>query len=160
VTNIATGLLAGLYEFPTLPDVSPTISASAQGQTPSRLLSSILAVPVQPASFVAKTDADRETLRITKIQSVGDVLHIFSHIRKTYRVQWVVLEGGRNGQPPALAPNPEAVTTLHTKKVKDRSSAPSPTGRSAAHTNKATRDSERTASWATWVLLGDIAKAK
>jgi A/G-specific adenine glycosylase len=154
VTNNATGLLAGLYEFPTLPDVSSTISASAQSQIPSRLMSSILAVPVQPESFVAKTDADRETIRIMRIRSVGDVLHIFSHIRKTYRVQWVVLEGGRNGQPPTLASDPEAATTLQ---AKDRSSASSPTGRPAVKANKG---SQRTTSWATWVLLDDIAKAK
>jgi A/G-specific adenine glycosylase len=25
--------------------------------------------------------------------SAGDVVHVFSHIKKTYRVQWVLLEG-------------------------------------------------------------------
>jgi len=34
------------------------------------------------------------SLAITKIVPVGDVLHVFSHIKKTYRVQWVLLEGG------------------------------------------------------------------
>ena len=42
-------------------------------------------------------------LRITQTQHVGDVLHIFSHIRKTYRVQWVVLQGGSS--PPDLLPS-------------------------------------------------------
>lgn len=37
----------------------------------------------------------------------GDVLHIFSHIRKTYRVQWVVLEGGPSEEPPALVQEPD-----------------------------------------------------
>lgn len=40
-------------------------------------------------------------LRLVKIERAGDVLHVFSHIRKTYRVQWVVLEGGNS--PPELA---------------------------------------------------------
>jgi hypothetical protein len=36
------------------------------------------------------------------MERVGDVLHVFSHIRKTYRVQWVVLEGAGT-TPPQLA---------------------------------------------------------
>ena len=36
------------------------------------------------------------------MERVGDVLHVFSHIRKTYRVQWVVMEGGGTS-PPQLA---------------------------------------------------------
>jgi len=41
--------------------------------------------------------------RLVKIERAGDVLHVFSHIRKTYRVQWVVLEGGGGTKPPELA---------------------------------------------------------
>jgi len=40
-----------------------------------------------------------EKLTMSSIQPVGDVLHVFSHIKKTYRVQRVILEGGAN--PPA-----------------------------------------------------------
>jgi A/G-specific adenine glycosylase len=40
--------------------------------------------------------------RVVEIERAGDVLHVFSHIRKTYRVQWVVLEGG-GASPPELA---------------------------------------------------------
>ena len=31
---------------------------------------------------------------VFKIIPIGDILHVFSHIRKTYRVQWVVVKGG------------------------------------------------------------------
>lgn len=34
-----------------------------------------------------------DDLRIAKTKPAGDVLHIFSHIRKTYRVQWILLVG-------------------------------------------------------------------
>lgn len=44
---------------------------------------------------------------MAKIVPAGDVLHIFSHIRKTYRVQWVVLEGGTSEAPPALVQEPD-----------------------------------------------------
>lgn len=35
------------------------------------------------------------------MKPAGDVIHVFSHIKKTYRVQWVVLEG--TPDPPQLA---------------------------------------------------------
>jgi len=41
---------------------------------------------------------------IATIVSIGDVNHVFSHIKKTYTVQWVLLEGGE--RPPPLAPIP------------------------------------------------------
>ena len=39
-------------------------------------------------------------MRISKIRPAGEVLHIFSHIKKTYRIQWILLEGGE--QPPSV----------------------------------------------------------
>lgn len=39
-------------------------------------------------------------LRIIKVIPAGDIQHVFSHIKKTYRVQWVLLEGG--DKPPEL----------------------------------------------------------
>ena len=32
-------------------------------------------------------------LKITRMQPIGDVLHVFSHIKKTYRIQWILLGG-------------------------------------------------------------------
>ena len=54
--------------------------------------------------------------RLVKIERAGDVLHVFSHIRKTYRLQWVVLEGG-GPNPPELARRPP-VASSSTKKTK------------------------------------------
>lgn len=91
-----TGLLAGLHEFPTKPDVPADISAAETAQIPQALLSSLLKkppLPLKPRKSNTKTPAE-DPLRIVQIKSAGDVLHVFSHIRKTYRVQWVVLEGG------------------------------------------------------------------
>ncbi|KAF8662369.1 hypothetical protein AX16_001174 [Volvariella volvacea WC 439] len=100
------GLLAGLYEFPTKVDVPRSITASRLEKVPNELLSTIL-LPDIPLyigpSKVAKAASDSSNsnnavtgriARIAKIEPMGDVLHIFSHIKKTYRVQWVVLEGG------------------------------------------------------------------
>ena len=63
------------------------------------LLSSLIKFPPLDLRFSAE---DTTALRLVKIERAGDVLHVFSHIRKTYRVQWVVLEGG-GACPPELA---------------------------------------------------------
>ncbi|KAI0938582.1 hypothetical protein AcV5_000224 [Taiwanofungus camphoratus] len=108
------GLLAGLHEFPTSPNVPVTSSAAALIEIPHTLLSDLLASPPEPYLSSAKTSEDQtdgkssgsdspSALRIEKIKPVGDVIHVFSHIKKTYRVQWVVLEGGGD-EPPPLAP--------------------------------------------------------
>ena len=87
--------MAGLYEFPTSDNVSKTIKPVAQ----EKLGRDILAHLVQCTS--------EQT--ISKITPVGDVVHVFSHIRKTYRVQWVIVKGGlappkvlSNEMPPKL----------------------------------------------------------
>lgn len=84
------GLLAGLYEFPTSANVSKSISRSAQNDIPYTLLHRLL------ISNISQDDGkdSASSLRIRSIEAAPDVLHIFSHIRKTYRPQWVVLEGG------------------------------------------------------------------
>lgn len=37
---------------------------------------------------------------MVRVAVVGDVLHIFSHIKKSYRVVWIVMTGG--DRPPEL----------------------------------------------------------
>jgi A/G-specific adenine glycosylase len=76
---LVTGLLAGLYEFPTSDNVSKSIKPAAQ----EKLGRDILAHLVQCTS--------EQT--VSKIIPIGDVVHVFSHIRKTYRVQWVIVKG-------------------------------------------------------------------
>ena len=46
-----------------------------------------------------------DILRVVTIKAVGDVVHVFSHIKKTYRVQWIILEGGED-EPPELHEKP------------------------------------------------------
>ena len=40
---------------------------------------------------------------VSRIIPIGDVVHVFSHIRKTYRVQWVIVKGGL--VPPKVLPH-------------------------------------------------------
>ena len=72
--------MAGLYEFPTSDNVSKSIKPAAQ----ERLGRDILVHLVQCTS--------EQT--VAKIIPIGDVVHVFSHIRKTYRVQWIIVKGG------------------------------------------------------------------
>jgi A/G-specific adenine glycosylase len=75
--------------------------------------------------------------RLLKIERAGDVLHVFSHIRKTYRVQWVVLEGGGTS-PPELAKR----SSLASSPKKTKVAAGLPKLESM------------------WILLDDVEKAK
>lgn len=94
------GLLAGLYEFPTEANVSGTLSDVRFVEILRAQFSALFQSPIRvPGS----TDIERSdpSCTIVKIQPAGDVIHVFSHIRKTYRVQWVIIEGG--DEPPETA---------------------------------------------------------
>jgi A/G-specific adenine glycosylase len=87
-------------------------------KTPHALLSELLHTP--PAPYVASSFFTPKSqqpappsaaLCVMKIKPAGDVIHVFSHIRKTYRVQWVVLEGGGN-EPPLLSPRVQQANKL------------------------------------------------
>lgn len=99
------GLLAGLHEFPTLPNVGSEGSSDAgMKKAAMGVLETMLKErPISLAKATkVKDDAKDATLRVVHIKPAGDVLHIFSHIRKTYRVQWVLLSDGSSLDPPAL----------------------------------------------------------
>jgi len=106
------------------------------------LLSCLFESPPLDARSKAMDTARLGTLRLVKIERAGDVLHVFSHIRKTYRVQRVVLEGG-DASPPELArrPTSTSVASRRPKKTKVKDIGwPKPESM--------------------WVLLDDVVKAK
>ena len=97
------GLLAGLYEFPSsenidedkkdLLDISHSILDNLLASPPPRYMSS--------NRKIALSANDDDQLRITDIRHIGDTQHIFSHIKKTYRISSIVLQGGPT--PPMLS---------------------------------------------------------
>lgn len=100
------GLLAGLHEFPTVAAVSDSLAASKDDpEILDKWLSNLFIDP--PSLFFKDSNSQKVgcettgTLRVAMIKPVGDVVHVFSHIKKTYRVQWVILEGGGD-KPPGL----------------------------------------------------------
>ena len=106
------------------------------------LLSCLFESPPLDAHSKVVDTARPGALRLVKTERAGDVLHVFSHIRKTYRAQWVVLEGGGAG-PPGLARRPSStlVASRRPKKTKVKD------------TGSPKLDSM-------WVLLDDVEKAK
>lgn len=78
----ASGLLAGLYEFPTLP-VTATDGPSLDAAS-SKLLSTYLASPFGSAT-------QRRSSSTNNSVDCGSILHVFSHIRMTYHVRKTVL---------------------------------------------------------------------
>lgn len=146
----STGLLAGLYEFPTSPAVSKTISHDALKHIPYNLISQVvqdarvfpLSTHAQKSREDLEDDCEDLHLRISKIKFAGDVVHLFSHVKKTYRAQWVLLEGGST--PPTLKSNLKVEIPI--KKSGKRKTSPAaggPDTESPAH--------------AMWVLLDDVA---
>lgn len=52
-----------------------------------------------------KSNTSNTVPKVIQVTSAGDVVHVFSHIKKTYRVQWVLLEGDELPQlRPAVPP--------------------------------------------------------
>lgn len=98
--NNISGLLAGLFEFPGRANVTETLTAKRCAVIAHEQLLDLFEDPILPASEKSGAQSDSVGMAIKLVKPAGDVLHIFSHIRKTYRVQWVKLIGG--DQPPKL----------------------------------------------------------
>ncbi|KAG1740877.1 DNA glycosylase [Suillus paluster] len=105
------GLLAGLHEFPTVPNLTGAkASSSDMAKVPYRLLQELLMHPPhslhsekEPSKKPTNSNPSYHVPKITHVTPAGDVVHVFSHIKKTYRVQWVLLEG-EGDEPPQLRP--------------------------------------------------------
>ncbi|KAG8721947.1 hypothetical protein FRC08_008643 [Ceratobasidium sp. 394] len=109
----ATGLLAGLWEFPTLDlapqNTAPGISDSENETTPRPPLGSI------PPMVLPKLLApDSAGAKLGPPNHLGSVPHIFSHIHKTYEVVYSAIEWGED-QPPQL----NVISESH-EKAKDK----------------------------------------
>ena len=108
-------------------------------------------------------EASDEGLKISKIKTAGDVLHIFSHIRKTYRVQWVLLEGSDGNSedsevPPKVIANyefPAATDAANGDGVDKKTKGKK--GKKAADAKSMTANAEPVLRW---VPYEDVAHAK
>ncbi|KAJ3840168.1 DNA glycosylase [Lentinula raphanica] len=108
------GLLAGLYEFPLTP---LDCDSTSNGWGPTLAHQQVVDVIEDSVTPYKKEEVPRglrhnysggSDYRIVDVVLLGDVSHTFSHIKKTYHTQWVVIEGGI--KPPLLKysqPKPE-----------------------------------------------------
>ena len=87
---------------------------------------------------------------ISEIIPIGDVLHVFSHIRKTYRVQWVIMKGG-------LAP-PQVLSNEISDEL-ERPPGKQPT-KGKRKTKKVTISTQRSQNGAIWIPLNEVAETK
>jgi A/G-specific adenine glycosylase len=81
------------------------------------------------------------------VQPVGDVVHVFSHIKKTYRVQWVLLEG--TPDPPQLALTNALEKNTNVRKNKGKGKP-----------GKTDKESDVVIPCSTWVPLNAVATKK
>lgn len=126
------GLLAGLYEFPTVPNVAENPTSAVLRGAPRALLATLLAHPLVVEDASAGVAEAVGLLRIERSAPAGDVVHVFSHIRKTYRVQWILLLGG-GPECPALAcpsstpPDTKPRNRASAQPARPSASSPTPT---------------------------------
>jgi len=129
----------------------------AQAAVPAKILSTL----VQGGSLLKTTASknqkriqddpvETEKLSISSIQPVGDVLHVFSHIKKTYRVQRVILEGGAN--PPATLMGASLHDKRPLKKIKKEKGAAKNVNVTAMHSPSGPM--------AVWVPLDKVMETK
>jgi len=72
-----------------VPYVPKRVCVDFTGRSEEDPLLSVSTMLRRPPADLPKTQKPSDDdCRIVKIQCVGDVVHVFSHIRKTYRVQW------------------------------------------------------------------------
>lgn len=113
------GLLAGLHEFPTLSNLSGAkASASNMAKIPYTLLQELLIHPPSSPNDKGPLKSKSNVPKVIQVMSAGDVVHVFSHIKKTYRVQWVLLEGDELPQL-RLAVTPDQAAREHGNRAKN-----------------------------------------
>ncbi|KAF9447147.1 hypothetical protein P691DRAFT_761024 [Macrolepiota fuliginosa MF-IS2] len=98
-----TGLLAGLYDFTASVNVTKSISDQAVKAASLKLIGETFEQTFHDPICLSSTrvcGSDVGKLRVARVSIVGDVSHVFSHIKKTYRVVWALVTGGDG--PPEL----------------------------------------------------------
>ena len=147
--------------------MTTSTAAAAIREIPHKLLSEMLVVPLQtfpnlhklpkePPEAEQTTPHSVDDLRIVQIKAAGDVTHIFSHIKKTYRVQWVLLGGGGLDPPMLARPVPiVGANDGHPSEAKSTHKARKTAGKSAGRHEPTGLPLE-----GQWTLMDDVPNAK
>ncbi|KAG8808422.1 hypothetical protein FRC18_005036, partial [Serendipita sp. 400] len=88
----AHGLLAGLWDFPVVPNVGTSDPKSLEKYALE--LASTAFPRLKSEKEDDSPDGDEgERLHVSSVKVVGSVLHVFSHVKKTFQVVSVVIQG-------------------------------------------------------------------
>jgi len=136
------GLLAGLYDFATSENTSKRLTTESIKPLSLKYLGEIFGCVFQEDATV-NSDETSQKIRLTRVSVIGDVSHVFSHVRKTYRVVWILMTGG--GKPPML------------RKVKTSRSSKKPV-RKFEKNMESQRNSDLHMEY-TWTLFDQVANA-
>lgn len=121
-----TGLLAGLYDFPSSPNACKNSTPETIKLATLKLLGTMFGrVMREPVTSLSPDKGQRRSTReaeVIDMSIIGDVAHVFSHVRKTYRVVWILVTGG--DRPPEFRINgagklPGKLVHRSTKQVKN-----------------------------------------
>ena len=93
------GLLAGLHDFATLANMSQRLAAESTESLSLKSLGAMFGCVFREDATV-NSDKNAQTIAVAQVSIIGDVFHVFSHIRKTYRVVWILMTG--SDRPPML----------------------------------------------------------
>jgi A/G-specific adenine glycosylase len=94
--------------------------------------------------------SDTAEIRVEELSIVGDVAHIFSHVKKTYRVVWTLVTNG--GKPPGLS--------KETKRTKSSGKVVKRAGKQAnSEHEKKTQGCSDPDMECTWTSLDEVANA-
>ncbi|GAA6007004.1 A/G-specific adenine glycosylase [Rhodotorula paludigena] len=98
------GLLAGLYEFPAVdlpPEEASSSTSSSRTKHLNSLLTTLLEIPSSTFRSSDQTSSSTSTPRVISRKTLPEVVHVYSHITRTYLSERIVLV---SPSPPALRP--------------------------------------------------------
>lgn len=135
-----------MYDFATSANVSKSMTAEAVRVMSLKLLGSIFS---QEFLDHSPSDQDVQKFWAARVSITGDVSHVFSHIRKTYRVVWTLVTGG-DGPPERCGDIRSNESTSKLAKSQDRPAGP----------RKENRERLNLPTETVWVPLEQVADAK
>ena len=124
------------------------VSSTQSGGDDGVHLRNVVMRYLENGSQIMESSKQSDRQHVAKVRPIGDVVHVFSHIRKTYRVSWAVLTGASG--PPTLRALTEVQPALK-KGTRAKKAAP---------VSASTDGGAISPPGAAWVKLSDVEHAK
>jgi rRNA processing protein Gar1 len=138
--------LAGLWDFPVVPDVSPSPDSSATFEAQARTLIE---------SAIPSCSSPTPNVQIISVRHIGPVEHIFSHVRKTFETVLVELENESEEEP-----NVKGWMFIDQRLVEDDESGAKKPAKKKRKSDKRQEKESEGEEKVKWVVEGEVADAK